>query len=249
MAHKTALLDLAPWSGIASTTPAHNCGMCSNYRPVTRTDRLLTFFDVERSGTQLLDEVFPTHLAPFIRRAQSQTLGGREVVDGHFGLVPFFKREVAYGRRTYNARSETVATLPTFKGAWARGQRCVAPAEAIFEPNYETGRAVRWCIQQPGEVPLGIAGVYESVRVGEGRLWSFAMLTVDATGHPVFQRMHKPTDEKRMVCILDPAEYDRWLQCSVMEATTFFKRWHGTLDAFPLPLPPRGKARPDGELF
>jgi hypothetical protein len=28
---------------------------------------------------------------------------------------------------------------------------------AIFEPCYETGKAVRWCISQAGGVPMGIA--------------------------------------------------------------------------------------------
>ena len=70
---------------------------------------------------------------------------------------------------------------------------------------------------------------------------SFAMLTVNADGHPVFQRMHKPGDEKRMVVILDPAEYDRWLQCSPAESATFFRRWTGPLDAFLDPVAPRGR--------
>ena len=65
------------------------------------------------------------------------------------------------------------------------------------------------------------------------------MLTVNADGHPVFKRMHKPTDEKRMVVILDSGEYDDWLGCSVEDARKYFKQWTGHLDAFDAPLPPR----------
>ena len=95
---------------------------------------------------------------------------------------------------------------------------------------------------------MGIAGIWfrhpwMKDKAGEAVL-SFAMLTVSGAGHIVFQRMHKPDDEKRMVLILDPAEYDRWLQCPVEEASTFFKQWQGPLDAFPAPLPPRGKPKP-----
>jgi putative SOS response-associated peptidase YedK len=43
------------------------------------------------------------------------------------------------------------------KEAWAKGQRCIIPTESFYEPNYESGKAVRWNIQQPGEVPMGIA--------------------------------------------------------------------------------------------
>jgi len=209
--------------------------MCSNYEPVTRADRMLSFFDVLREDSPSII-TFPTGLAPFIRMAPT---GHREAVDGHFGLLPHFAKELTYGRRTYNARSETVATLPSFRDAWKRGQRCIVPAECIFEPSYETGKAVRWRIQQPGEVPMGIAGIWTSwrdPRDGQEH-FSFAMLTVNADGHAVFQRFHKPEDEKRMVVILDRGHYDAWLTCSADEATRFFKQWAGPLDTFPNPLP------------
>jgi putative SOS response-associated peptidase YedK len=89
---------------------------------------------------------------------------------------------------------------------------------------------------------MGIAGIYRRWRGPDGERWTFAMLTVNADGHPVFQRMHKPGDEKRMVVIVDPAEYDRWLQCTLAEAVTFFKQWQRPLVDVPAPLPPRGKA-------
>jgi putative SOS response-associated peptidase YedK len=218
--------------------------MCANYVPVTRLDRLLTFFGVERDPAQPTPpEVWPLSLAPFIR-AHEDGSGQRVVDDGVFGLLPHFAKELVFGRKTYNARSETVHTLPSFRDAWARGQRCIVPAEAIFEPCYETGKAVRWCVQQPGEVPMGVAGIYRRWRAPDGRmLWTFAMLTVNADAHPVFRRMHRPGEEKRMIVILDPAEYDRWLQCTPEEAKTFFKAWAGPLDAFPAPLPPRGGRR------
>ena len=223
--------------------------MCSNYQPVTRVDRLLTFFGVERAPGELpfefAQEAWPTSLAPFIRRAEG---GGRAVEAGHFGLLPAFAKELVYGRRTYNARSETVHQLASFREAWKKGHRCIVPAECIYEPCYESGKAVRWRIQQPGDVPMGIGGIWyrhPTMKDKNGEpLLSFAMLTVSGAGHVVFKRMHKPEDEKRMVLILDPAEHDRWLECPVSEASTFFQQWQGPLDAFPAPLPPRGKKAP-----
>jgi hypothetical protein len=94
-------------------------------------------------------------------------------------------------------------------------------------------------VQHPAALPMGIAGIYRQGSELDNRfLWTFAMLTVNADGHPVYQRMHKPGDEKRIVTILDPADHDRWLQCTPAEAKSFFKQWHGLLDAFPA-LPPR----------
>lgn len=90
--------------------------MCSNYRPVTRADRLLAFFGVTRERDEAPVDIFPLGLAPFIRRAEDG-LGNKRVDDGVFGLLPHFAKELAYGRKTYNARSETVATLASFKHA------------------------------------------------------------------------------------------------------------------------------------
>ena len=216
--------------------------MCSNYQPVTRMDRLLTFFGVERVRDEPTHDTFPTGLAPFIRLAEPGS-SNKVVEDGAFGLLPFFAKELAYGRRTYNARSETVAILASFRDAWRRGQRCVIPAESIYEPSYESGKAVRWRISQHGDVPMGIAGIYTRWKHPEtGELiFSFAMLTVNADGHPVMQRFHRPTDEKRMVVILDPADHDRWLSCSLADAPAFFRRWDGELitEAAPIVRAPR----------
>jgi len=235
--------------------------MCSNYRPVTRADRLLSFFGVVRDYDQPGIEVWPLGMAPFIRLAEDGS-GNRVAEDGLFGLLPHFAAELAPGRRSYNARSETVAVKPTFKQAWSNGWRCIIPAESFFEPNWETGKAERWLIQQPGAFPMGIAGIYRKWRDPNGQeLFTFAMLTVNADGHPVMSRFHRPEDEKRMVVILDPKDYGAWLACPVAEAPAFFKQWTGQLDASPAALPPRApkassvrtakppKIDPTGDLF
>lgn len=51
----------------------------------------------------------------------------------------------------------------------------------------------------------------------------------NADGHPVMRR-YKPDDEKRMVVILDRADYGEWLTCPVDQAPKFFKQWMGELD-------------------
>lgn len=225
--------------------------MCSNYQPVTRMDRLLTFFGVERDRDEQPVDVFPLGIAPFIRRVPDGEGKLRLVAeDGVFGLLPHFATEMAFGRRTYNARSETVATLPSFKEAWARGQRCIIPAEVIYEPNWGTGKAVRWRIGLPGNVPMGIAGIYRQWRHPDGRrMFTFAMLTVNATDHPVMRRFHRPEDEKRMVVILAPGRYDAWLAASVADAADFLCQWTGPLEASPAPLPPRAPRADSGRTI
>jgi len=119
--------------------------MCSNYQPVTSMERRMTFFGAESNPN--LDpspaEIYPLGLAPFIRRAEDGS-GNRVVEQSVFGMIASFATEIAYGRKTYNARSETVDQLTTYKTPWAKGRRRIILVEAIFEPCYETGRAVRW---------------------------------------------------------------------------------------------------------
>lgn len=222
--------------------------MCSNYLPVTRSDRMMKFFGVARERDETPVDMWPLGVGPFIRLAEDGS-GNARCDDGVFGLLPHFAAEMAQGRRTYNARTETVARLPSFRDAWRRGQRCIIPAEAIYEPNWETGKSVRWLIQQPGEVPMGIAGIYTRWRHADGReMFTFAMLTVNADGHPVMQRFHRPGDEKRMVVILHPDDYGDWLRCPVADAPVFFKQWMGPLDAFAAPLPRRAPKAMSGRV-
>jgi putative SOS response-associated peptidase YedK len=44
------------------------------------------------------------------------------------------------------------------------------------------------------------------------------MITVNADGHPIMSRMHKPADEKRSVVILRPDDWEEWLTTSNVEA-------------------------------
>jgi putative SOS response-associated peptidase YedK len=47
----------------------------------------------------------------------------RELVSARFGSLPGFAKDEKYGLRTYNARSETVAQLVSFRTAWGKTRR------------------------------------------------------------------------------------------------------------------------------
>ncbi|MGR4870358.1 hypothetical protein ACIPRI_16055 [Variovorax sp. LARHSF232] len=75
------------------------------------------------------------------------------------------------------------------------------------------------------------------------------MLTVNADGQPVMQRFHKAEDEKRMVVILDPSDYDEWLTCPLPQAPKFFRQWMGPLESYAAPLPPRAPRAHSGQII
>lgn len=180
--------------------------MCSHYRP-PEFDRLKTFHPF--APTRLLE--YPDHTWPGYAAPMLINDGGGMWVSGAFGMVPFWA-EPKLARSTYNARSETVAEKPSFRRAWKERRLCVIPAACIYEPCYETGKAVPWRIGRADGEPFGVAGIWERRAGDEGvTRWSFSMLTINAENHPLMQRFHKPEDEKRSVVILEPADYDRWL--------------------------------------
>ena len=44
-------------------------------------------------------------------------------------------------RSNFNARTEGIDKNFTFGPAWQRGQRCIVPAVAFYEPDGRTGKA------------------------------------------------------------------------------------------------------------
>ena len=219
--------------------------MCTNYRPTAR-DIVQERFAAELVDDAYPPEAFPGYLAPIVRRsreplASATAPAAREALLGRFGLIPHWARDDTIGRRTYNARTETVAEKPSFRTAWAKAQRCIVPMDHFFEPNWESGKAVRWRLAHAQGEPLGVAGLWAWWRAPNGaEVHSFTMLTVNADAHPVMNHFHRPGEEKRMLVILPPADYDAWLAAPVDTAPAFFRPCPAdALVASAAPLPPR----------
>ena len=179
--------------------------MCSNYAPSAR--QQLAGFDLPPPDFPY-GEAYPGVIAPIVTN-----FAPRLWVPACFGLVPAWATDAKIVRSTYNARSETVGEKPSFREAWKHGQLCIIPADAIFEPCYETRKAVRWRIERADSKPMGIAGIWERRLKDDGLpAWSMSMLTINADGHPIMGRMHKPGDEKRSVVILPDEAWGDWLR-------------------------------------
>ena len=181
-------------------------------------------------------EVWPGYAAPLIRRPPEVDAGDEAVpplqVDvGNFGLIPFWAKDDSIAKRTYNARSETVAEKPAFRDAWKRAQHCIIPAQAIYEPDWRSGKAVPTRITRADGLLLGIAGLYERRKAADGSwAYSFTMLTLNADAHPIFNQLHRPDpkrpvelQDKRMVTILPRGLYDAWLEAPPEQSMEFMR--------------------------
>ena len=211
--------------------------MCTNYAAARR-DHFFKHYGVEPPESPWRDEIYKDYAAPFIRRVNDVTCADRAT----FGIVP--RPHIPEGVKvfdTMNARAETVGERRSFSGAWKKLQLGLIPCEAFYEPNYESGKAVRWRIGMADGSPLAIAGLWREWNEPEGIALSFTMLTINAQEHPLMKRFHKPGDEKRSVVIVAPDGYEDWLNChSTDEARSFLRLFPAAaMSAEASPLPPR----------
>lgn len=202
--------------------------MCSNYEPVTDNARLLAAFGVNTpDGVELAAYSSAGVVAPFIVRSEVRTpdaLG--EARFGILGLLPSFAPNVDFALTTYNCRAETMKVKPTFRESWWAGRRCVIPAASFNEWCHDTRPRRQFNIKRADGEPMGLAGLWNEWMspVGE-RVMSFCMLTINAEGHAVFQRMNAPGDEKRMPVILTASAQETWLYGSFKEAERLLVRF------------------------
>ena len=218
--------------------------MCANYTPSKR-EAFSHHYGLERAIFDLPPESFPGYLSPILRESR-ELAGQAECVPAVFGMVPHWA-DMKLSRQTYNARTETVATKPSFRNAWKRNQFCIVPAENFFEPNYESGKPVRWRIQHAEQRPLSIAGIWEWKANGPDGVpvLSFSMLTINADEHPLMARFHKPGEEKRMPVMLEPQQYQGWLEGALVNDPAVYRPYPADqLVAQADPSAPRAKAKP-----
>lgn len=108
---------------------------------------------------------WPGYFGPFSRKHEFADVGDeavpeRELLVGSFGLIPHWSKEATIARRTYNARSETLHQKPSCRDAWKAARHCVIPAEAIYEPDRRSGKAVSTRITRADGMPMGNAGIW-----------------------------------------------------------------------------------------
>ncbi len=191
--------------------------MCAHFESVKDPDRFKSRFNVALPAKSNVD-VWPTYASTFLRLTQQAHLNPTmlpesEALIGSFGLIPHWSKDTKIARHTYNARIESVAEKPAFRDAWRLKRLCIIPAEAIYEPDWRSGKAVSTKIQRIDHEPLGIAGIWTGWKSPTGEITrSFSMLTINADEHPLMRNFHKPDEEKRMVAILDESNYRDWLE-------------------------------------
>ncbi|MEO7937576.1 MAG: SOS response-associated peptidase [Burkholderiaceae bacterium] len=198
--------------------------MCSHYQAIKERERFFRLFGVYPPDPEGKYDMWPGYTGAMLRRPATRDAGDDAVADmeavpGVFGLLPHWAKDTKLARSTFNARSETVHEKPSFRDAWRRNQHCIIAAEAIYEPDWRSGKAVATRIARADGEPMGIAGLWSSWRSPQGQtVLSFTMLTIQADSHSLMRHMHRPDEEKRMVVILPRAMHSEWLDAPMHQS-------------------------------
>ena len=124
-----------------------------------------------------------------------------------WGLIPYWCKDAGGGRKPINAKSETVASLPTFRDAYAR-RRCLLPIENFFEWKTVKGQRTKqpYAIAMKSGEPFALAAIWENWRLPGAEEWlrTFCVLTTNA--NELVSDIHD-----RMPVIIARSAYDRWL--------------------------------------
>lgn len=202
--------------------------MCPNFYPTLDPQWLNVFsLGLQQDWISQFDRphVFNYQVALTILPSPDGVGEPNQLMVAKFGLLPSWSKVRHIKYATMNARYESVATKPAFKNAWFKGQKCIVPADAIVEPDWRTGKHIPAHISRLDDKPMGIAGLWDywtDALTGEV-VFSFTMLTINADEHEFMQRFHKPQDEKRMVVILEEADYQKWLESPVEDNHKYIK--------------------------
>lgn len=121
-----------------------------------------------------------------------------------WGLVPHWTKDIHQARRPINARAETAATSPMFRGVLAQ-RRCLVPADAFYEWKAMPGGKQPYAIARQDGAPLAFAGLWDGWRWPNGDvLRTFAIITTEANA--TMTDIHD-----RMPAILEMADWPAWL--------------------------------------
>ena len=159
--------------------------------------------------------IFPKKFAPRFNIAPSQPLlaipndGANTATFFIWGLIPMWAKDPSIGNRLINARGETVAEKPSFRGSF-KYKRCLILADGFYEwkSNPDKKTKTPYFIHMKDRKPFAFAGLWDSWESPDGS--SIKTCTIITTEpNELMAPIHN-----RMPVILHTRNYAKWLDTS-----------------------------------
>jgi putative SOS response-associated peptidase YedK len=174
--------------------------MCGRYTLITDIGRIAESFGVAPAlETQPRYNIAPTQDIVAIR-----SNGSTHMDLLRWGLIPAWAKDESIGSRMINARAETLAEKPSFRGL-LRGRRCLVVADGFYEWQTEgKNKTPMYITLQEGQ-PFAFAGLWDLWKSPDGRqVQSCTIITTEP--NELMASIHN-----RMPAILRPKTYEDWL--------------------------------------
>ncbi len=145
----------------------------------------------------------PMSVQPVVRPGAEP--GKTELAPMVWSLIPSWWHKPLSEKRftSFNAKSETVADKPVFRGAF-RHRHCLVPVSGFYEWTGEKGRKTPFAIALRNRRWFCFAGLWDRAMIDGSEIESFTVLTT--TPNDLMAGLHT-----RMPVILKPQDHARWL--------------------------------------
>ena len=158
------------------------------------------------------DFKFPDQYAPRYNVAPSQAIlaipnDGRNAADFFlWGLIPSWAKDASIGSRMINARGETLAEKPSYRGVY-KYKRCLIPADGFYEWKAQVGSKAKtpYFVHFKDGQPFAFAGLWDEWHAADGAALRTCTIVTTAPN-----QLMAPIHD-RMPVILQPQDYDQWL--------------------------------------
>ena len=141
---------------------------------------------------------------------QARRTGDRQCHDKRWGLIPKWSKDAKIGYKLINARAETVATKPSFRGAFQQ-RRCLIVADGFYEwqKSQSTEPKQPHLIRLQSRSLFAFAGLWERWQDPQTEETTFSCTILTTTANAAVAPIHH-----RMPVILPSCDYDAWLDLS-----------------------------------
>ena len=187
--------------------------MCGRFTLHTPEARIREAFHIEHAeplGLHPRYNIAPSQDVPIIRDTEC----GPAMTMAHWGLVPAWSQEPKTKYSTINARIETVADKPTYRGPFRR-RRCLIPADGFYEWKIVDGHKIPHYIRMRDGGVFAFAGLWVHWEGNGESLDSCSIIVMPA--NEVMAPLHE-----RMPAIIAPTHYDTWIDPRVTDKDEVF---------------------------
>ncbi len=127
-----------------------------------------------------------------------------------WGLIPFWAKNRAIGRKMINARSETLHEKPSFSQLLT-SKRCLVLANGFYEWKRENNEKQPMYIKAQDDQPMAFAGLWDKCQHPSGEVLSSCTI-ITTTPNRLMEAIHN-----RMPVILNKDSEQLWLDTSISD--------------------------------